>query len=161
TQMRTRRLRWPVLLALLVVGGCAKPEFKEYQWAEAKCKFAMPGTIKDYNQDQPTLNIKMKGAEQKEGAYLVAYADLPEAPKDEATADAALEGGLKSALGSYKDSKKVSEKPLDKLDGKYPGKEMVMDFKTNDGKAYRARIRLYLVDRRLYQLWSIGSASWV
>ncbi len=36
-----------------------------------------------------------------------------------------------------------------------------MEYKGADGQHYWARVRLYLVGRRLYQVWAVGTEAFV
>jgi hypothetical protein len=159
--MRTRRwLGRTALLTVLALAGCGKPQANRFVWSEAKCEVTLPGVVKDVAPTESNLpNLKIKGADQKGGAYLISYADLP--PKEEKPADVVYEECIQGALAGQRDSKKVGDERPPKLDGQYPGREWVMEYKGPDGQRYWARVRLYLVGNRLYLLTANGTEAFV
>jgi hypothetical protein len=95
--------------------------------------------------------------ELRDGQVLVMYADLPIGEKEtEAETERRLDGPRDGTLARMK-AKLISDKKI-KLDGKYPGRELVADLP--DGKG-RLRSRFYLVGKRFYQLQVAGSKAFV
>ncbi len=103
------------------------------------------------------VTMKMFTIQDRDGAYAVAFADLPipaneAAGKTQERLDGARNGMLQNVKG-----KLTSETPV-MLQGRYPGREIRADIPSMSGMV---RARIYLVGPRLYQVAAIGVPSWV
>ena len=87
-----------------------------------------------------------------ESYFVVSYTDYPLKELKADSIDKRLDQGAKAAAENAR-GKIRSEKPI-KLDG-HPGREVVIE---KDGEVI-AKMRLYLVERRLYQVMVLGSAT--
>ena len=156
--MRTRRwLGRTALLTLVALAGCGKPPVNEYAWPEARCKVSLPGVVKDVSPTQSDLPaLKIKGAGQKGGAYLLSYVDLPKEDPPDGVFDECIRG----ALASQRESKKFGEeRPCAIKDEPYPGREWGMEFRDAEGERCWLRGRVYIVGKRLYQVWAVGTSE--
>jgi hypothetical protein len=87
-----------------------------------------------------------------ESFFVVSYTDYPPGLKVDSK-DKRLEQGAKAAAENAGGNLRGEPKPI-KLDG-HPGREIVIE---KDG-AVIAKVRLYLVDHRLYQVMVLGAAK--
>src|SRR5262249_21338343 len=94
--------------------------------------------------------------EGKNGSYQVAYMDLP-IPADESEEEQHMRlEAVRDALILQRDGLMVKERKI-LLAGRDPGQ----DFFSNISKPHRVlRGRLYLVNRRRYQVVVVGTESW-
>jgi len=149
-----------VLLAavcgLLLVSGCEKEEFKEFASGEGRFKVQMPGTPREETNFAAGTSFKTYSIQEMNGAYAVAFADMP-IPSGERDAqiqarlDGARDGMVRNINATLTGSSFI------RLNGKYPGREVRADL---PGKKGILRARVYLVDRRLYQVMVVGTTSW-
>ena len=100
------------------------------------------------------LNVTSVIAEGPHDSYfVVSYGDFPQAERkkgeEEKRLDQACNGAAESLRGEIRD-----EKPI-KLDGRYPGRGFII---RKDG-AVIAKMRIYLVETRLYQVMVLGSGQ--
>jgi hypothetical protein len=136
----TSRITLAALVAALLVagGGAAGEEWKEYTWKDGKCSLLLPG--------KPTEKKNSLEAADKQGIYLVYFADNPVMAKaDAATIKQAFDKARDALVESLK-GKLLGEKDV-KLD-KSPGRELRIE--TAMGDVYRTR--LYQVGERYYQI---------
>ena len=141
----------------LASGRSQAAEFKEFSPAGVGFKVQMPGTPKEKEVTAAGVQAKMFIAEEKDGAYVISYADIPipgnESPAQVQTRlDGARDGQLRNMGG-----KLVSESKI-QLGGQYPGRNIYVDV---PGKQMYAHTQIFLVDKRLYQVLAIGTKSWV
>jgi hypothetical protein len=137
--------------------GCAKAEFKEFSPPGGGFKVQMPGTPKDQTQTTAGIQMNIFATEDRNGAYIVSYADMP-VPGNESPAQiqTRLDGSRDGQLANM-GAKLVSESKI-QLGGKYPGRDIRADVPS---KQVNARTQIFIVDRRLYQLVALGAQSWV
>jgi hypothetical protein len=98
------------------------------------------------------LNATLVIAEGRHDSYfVVSYCDFPRAKlkkgEEEKRLDQACNGAAESSRGEIRD-----EKPI-KLEGRHPGRAFVI---RKDG-AVIAKMRIYLVENRLYQVMVLGN----
>ena len=148
---------WTLALPLLL--GAAQDELPA-NWKVAAPKDAgfsakMPGTPTEKKQQVKTatgqLSVTLYIAEgRNESLFVVSYtdyseADLKKAPVDKRL-DQARDGAVEKSGGKLRGEKKIE------LDGQ-PGREIVIE---NNGEVI-AKMRIYLVQRRLYQVMVLGN----
>ncbi len=157
--MRQNRIAWAVGCVLLLVSGCGKAgkaEFKEFASAEGRFKVKMPGTPKEEMHFAGLVSMKVYSVQEENGAYAVAFADMPismpeSAAQVQARLDGARDGMVKKANATLTSAHSIS------LRGTHPGREVNADLPAQKGKL---RARVYLVDKRLYQVMVVGTKSW-
>lgn len=147
---------WAMACGLLLVSGCGKAEFKEFASADGRFKVQMPGTPKEETQTAAGATMKIYSLQEKDGAYAAAFADLP-IPSGESEAqlqarlDGSRDGMVRNVGGTLTSESRIT------LSGKYPGREVQADIPSKKGVL---RARIYLVDRRLYQVMVTGTKPW-
>jgi hypothetical protein len=101
------------------------------------------------------VTAKTFSVEDKNGAFVVTFADLP-IPGDEGAEllEKRLDGSRDGMVGNIK-AKLTGDKKI-KLAGKYPGREVTADL---PGKKGVIRARIYVVGKRLYQVMVIGTSD--
>jgi len=161
--MTKTRFLFAVACGFLIVSGCSKTgsnnsnEFKEFASAEGRFKVLMPGTPKEESQAAAGTNMKTYSLTEKEGAYMVAFADLPlpkgmKEPEIQKRLDGARDGMLSNVGGKLTNSSKIT------LSGKYPGREVQATLpKQQDGLLIA---KIYFVNQRLYQIMVTGTKAW-
>jgi hypothetical protein len=152
-------MRWPfVLLCFAVVanpiGADDQPAWKEFASKEGRFKVLMPGTPK---QDQAETEsdfgkgvLHMNTAQAGKTLYGANYCDFPaeikKAPLKQVF-DSSRDGAVANLEGELAGEKDI------KL-GEYPGREIQIDVA---GGKRLFRVRVYLVDQRLYQVVVFGT----
>jgi hypothetical protein len=135
---------------LLLIAGA---DFKEFSSKDGKFKAQFPGEPMTKTIDAAGVKAKTFTVEEKNGGYVVSYADLP-IPADEGAdliekrLDGSRDGMVKNIRGTLTGEKKI------KLADKYPGREITADL---PGKKGVIRARIYIVGKRLYQVLVIGT----
>jgi hypothetical protein len=148
---------WALVASLFLSAGCGKKDFTEFSSAEGKFKALFPGTPKETSQNAAGMNMKIFTVEERNGAYVVAFADLPLA---ENMPDAEIQtrlDGAKQGMVNNVNGKLTGESQV-KLDGQYPGREVKADLPDKKGQL---QARVYLVGKRLYQIMVVGTSSTV
>ena len=118
----------------------------------------MPGTPKEEKKTAERVQVSAYVAEERNGAYIVSYAEHRPTPAKESPAqvqtrlDGSRDGQLHGMGG-----KLVSESQI-LLGGKYPGRDIRAEI---PGKQLNARTQIFIVDKRLYQLVALGTPAWV
>jgi hypothetical protein len=148
---------WSLALPLLL--GAVQDDLPA-NWKVAVSKdggftVAMPGVPTEKKQHVKTatgqLNVTLLLAEgRNDSVFVVSYSDFPEAELKKGTLekrlDHARDGAVSSARGKLR-----SEKTIE-LDG-HPGREIAIE---NNGECI-AKMRIYLVKNRLYQVMVLGN----
>jgi hypothetical protein len=150
-----------VSLALIAYDASKKTihsePFQEFTSAQGNFRVEMPGTPTQETALAAGISFTIFHLEEREGAYGVAYADVP------------MVGGLspelvKRALDSARNAmvanvkgKFLGESSI-KLDGAYPGREIRAELPIKDGMMIG---RLYVVKHRLYMVLVTGLSHWV
>ena len=127
----------------------------KYALPEGRYSVAMPATptksVKKITTATAQLDAVVAVAEGRlDSFFVVSYCDYPARELKADSIDKRLDQGAKAAVENAR-GKLRSEKPI-KLDG-HPGREIVIE---KDGEVI-AKMRIYLVDRRLYQVMVLGS----
>jgi hypothetical protein len=122
-----------------------------FQSVEGRFTVQMPGTPSEQTMRVAGTITKIYTIDTPEAAYAVAYADLPvyigDPTRQQKGLDGARDGMLRNVGGQL-----TSETPIF-LSGKYPGRELRANLPARKAKLLA---RIYLVDRRLYQIMVIG-----
>lgn len=136
------------------IGPDAGNEFREFVSQEGKFKVKFPGSPSTQTRGGFLFTIKSYMVELKDGAYGVAYVDLPNVAGGASNTmlDSARDGMLK-AMGA----KKKSEARIS-LDGKYPGREIHADVPDKVAEMYAS---FYIVNQRAYMVMVIGKSFWL
>ena len=137
-----------VALVVVAVATADKP----FASKDGKFTAKFPGTPKEHTQQAAGVKLYLFALENKDGAYMAAYADMPipqnETDKEiETRLDGSRDGMVANMKGKLTDEKKI------KLDGKHLGREVFADLPAKDGKV---RARVYFVGTRLYQVMVVG-----
>src|SRR5262249_33927006 len=132
-----------------------KAEWKEFTSKEGGFAVLLPGTPVEQRQLVKTpvgsvdVHLFVVDPEGAPGAYVVGYSDFPEVALNDGGAqkrlDNARDGAVAQVKGKLKSEKKIKLKGV-------PGRELHIE--VNDKTA--VRLRLYVVQNRLYQVMSIG-----
>jgi hypothetical protein len=138
---------------LLIVVGCAKPEFKEFANKAGGFKVLMPGAPKEQNQAGTSTFTVESG----NNAYSVAFTKLPDAgaqtdPLLQTVLDAAVDGGVKGGNATLNNKKNITL-------GKYPGREYTATIINGGGMMIRSK--MYIANNKLYQVIVVGSSSFI
>jgi hypothetical protein len=146
-----------ICFALPMLLGAGQDDLPEkwhaFKSAAGKYSVHMPSEPKEKKQTSGPLSITLQIAEGKHDSYfVVSHCDIPAAELKKGNAEKRLDqaclGAVETAGGELRgDKKKIT------LDGKHPGREIVIEKK---GEVI-ARMRIYLVDNRLYQVMVLGS----
>lgn len=122
---------------------------------DAGYSVALPGTPSEKKQQVKTatgiLHVVMQVAEGRgDTTYVVSHCDFPAADLKKADIDKRLDQARDGAIASAR-GKKRSEEPI-KLAG-HPGRDITIE---KDGEAV-ARMRIFVVNNRLYQVMVLGN----
>ena len=143
----------------LILGGAQDelpPDWKACQSKEGRFAVSMPSApttkkqaVKTANGDLTVMSMIADGT--KDSFFVVSYSDYgPTELKGDA--DKRLEQAWKGAVESARGKLRGDAKPI-KLDDKHPGREICIEKKG----AIVAKMRIYLVDNRLYQVMVLGN----
>jgi len=141
-------------VALVVaLSAAAHADDKPSASNDGKFTAKFPGTPKEQTQEAAGVTLRMFALEEKAGAYMVAYADMPipgneTAKETEARLDGSRDGMVKNMGGKLTEEKKATL-------GKHPSREIFADLPAlPDGKV---RARVFIVGTRLYQVMVVGT----
>lgn len=139
----------------LSIAGC-KSQLKEFASAEGRFKVMLPGTPEEQSRTTSNVVTKLYAIEDREGAYVVGFADLPAGivPSDDKISDLlkkARDGSLRKINATLTKDTSIT------LAGKYPGRELEGDIPSKD---FVLRARIYYVDGRIYHILAVGTKSW-
>jgi hypothetical protein len=131
--------------------------FREFASAQGNFRVEIPGTPREETALAAGISFTIFHVEEREGAYGVAYADVPMvgglSPELVNRAlDSARDGMVANVKGKF-----LGESSI-KLDGTYPGREIRGELPIKDGMMIG---RLYLVKHRLYMVLVTGLSHWV
>jgi hypothetical protein len=161
--------RAPIVVVLglaIAPAGCLRVEqlastesnpTEEFTSTDYKFKVKFPGKPKQTERTELGIKVKMFSVEERDGAYMVGVSDMP-IPERESERqiqnrlDGARDGAIRNVNGKLKSSSPIT------LNGKYPGREFTATItKPIQGQT---RARIYLVNRRLYQVMLVGTDSY-
>ncbi|VTU01773.1 Uncharacterized protein OS=Crinalium epipsammum PCC 9333 GN=Cri9333_3190 PE=4 SV=1 [Gemmataceae bacterium] len=137
-------------------GPAAADEFESKEW-KFKAKLAGTPEVKDQAGPYAT-RLKVFATATPQGSYAVGVADLP-LPETTAPAEVAkrLDEAQKVAGTALRGTLESSSKGL--LQGKYQGRDVVFKLPAKGGEERGARVRVFLVGKRLYQVSVTGTAA--
>jgi len=130
---------------------------KEFRCPEGKFTVFMPVNPKKQDVQIHGVAMKMFVFQEREGAYAVAFTDLPFASGESNTKiqqrlDGARDGMVRNVQGKLTGDSRIF------LQGKHPGREVRADIPAMSGML---RARIYLAGSRLYQVAVMGVPTWV
>jgi hypothetical protein len=150
-------ISWSLTLPILLgaVQSDLPANWKPFTSKEGGFSITMPDpttqTKKTLKTASGPLQVTVISAEGRDDAlFVVSYSDYPENDLKTGTPEERLEHARKGAVNHAK-GKLRSDKPLE-MNG-HPGREIVIE---KDGNVI-AKMRLYLVGRRLYQVMVLGN----
>jgi hypothetical protein len=152
------RARWMsgCIVVLMLVCGCGKPEFTEFRCAGGRFTVQMPGTPREQQQSVAGMTLKSYTVENWTGAYAVAYADIPWEYGDLGSKMTKLLDGAENGMIQNVNAKLLRSSDT-KLANKYVGREVKAEL-PNKGLVLA---RIYVINRRLYQIVVTGTREWV
>jgi hypothetical protein len=129
-------------------------EFGDFIPPDKSCKVAMPDLTENRTSEINGIKNTYYLAEHKHGVFMLSYADI--APVEE-SGTARQKRLVDARIGVIKklDLKIIKESAI-VLAGKYPGMELEG---TLPDKSL-ARMRLFIANGRLYQMWVVGAPTW-
>ncbi len=145
----------PLLLSLFLVAACntAPPTLEEFASEDGSFTVQTPITLDKDSQSVDTavgpIEIHTFTAEDRNAAYVVAYSDYPAEMVAQTDPETLLSGSRDGAVQNVGGTL-VSEDTID-LNGN-PGRDLVIDAKTDTGEEATVNARLYLFENRLYQI---------
>ena len=142
----------------MLLVSCTAVASKEFRSQEGKFSIMAPLSLKESDQTVSTqvgkIVAHMFMAETTDVAYVVGYADYPLEIVRQSNADLILNGASNGAVSNV-NGKLVIQNVISLQS--YPGREIVADVKTPDGKDGTMKGRIYIVDNRLYQVYVIAT----
>jgi hypothetical protein len=151
--MKTRLTLVLSVVTVLTVGyGFAQTAWKEFNSKSGRFTVQLPGAPKDQKQTLKTevgpIDLYLYAFEvSKEFAYIVSYADYPEALVKQGSKDKMLEGARDGAVKNINGKLRSGSDKKVTLNG-HPGREFIIDAPDN---VLVLKARQYLVNNRLYQ----------
>jgi hypothetical protein len=140
------------VLALACAGALAAQDAKKYDSKDGKFSAKFPGEPKTQVQKTSAFDLTITLSEKGGGGFAVIYSDFPAETLKATTAKKLLEGGQDGLVTRFKATVSKSTETTFKAGGKeYPARDIWADKdKTN------LRVRLILVESRLYQIFVAG-----
>jgi hypothetical protein len=129
-------------------------EFREFMPPDKSCKVSMPDLTENKTSDIGGVKNTYYLAEHKNGVFMLSYADIAPANEDAAALQKRLDDARSGVIKKL--DLKVTKEAALVLAGRHPGKEL----QGNLPDKSLARIRLFIVDGRLYQMWVVGNPTW-
>lgn len=145
-------LRTAVLVSLLTAVGCTD-RLQEFTSEEGRFRVRTPAPLIATDDALPT-GVHLLRRVQRHGTLTVAWEDLVE--RADRNADDTLDLACNSAVERLKG--KVAARSSITLHGSHPGRELLVEWPNQEGVV---RLRVYLVDHRLYQVMASGERRWV
>jgi hypothetical protein len=141
----------------LLLTGCAqKPqEYKEFKCEGGRFKVLMPGTPKATELTAAGIPLKTFSIEDWNGAYAVAYADIPEEILRYGNVSKMLDAGVDGMVANV-NGKLIRAYDI-QLKGKYSGREVKAELPSKRGIIVA---RIYLVRKRFYEVLLTGPQEW-
>ncbi len=134
--------------------GESVSDFKEFVPPDKSCKVQMPDLTENKTNDNNGIKNSYFLAEHKHGLFMLSYADIAPPGEDADMLQKRLDEARTGVVNKL--NMKVTRETPTALENKYPGREFEGELPDKTG----TRIRLYLVNGRLYQLWTVGSPVW-
>ncbi len=147
------KFRWAALAAMLILAaGCHKANWQAFSPAGGNFSVLMPGEPADKSrtQDSPsgqaTTHLYIYST--NDAAYAVSYTDRPASTAGDDPQQ--FLNRLRDAQAAKSGGKLLAESPI-RLANAWPGLELRASVSQGDGK-HAMRTRMYLVNKRLYQV---------
>ena len=148
------RMSLLILACLALAIGCRQP-LEDFASTDLKFKARFPGTPKRESKAGPFgMKLATYSSGNGDATFSVGVGDLP--INDELTEEVKqdrLDGALEAAVRNHQGS--LRSRGSIKLDDRFPGREFIAV--SSNSKAPVIRGRLYLVNKRLYQIVVTGS----
>jgi len=153
------------VIVVLVIGGMACDAFKKWESYESKdgwfsAEFPGRPSIRKMPiaTAAGTINVHMVMTDQRNGAYAVGYFDMPEIKNDVNLESQEFIEGMARGSFNQMGARDFTKKEID-FEG-YPGMEAEGNVEQGSTKGI-ARIRYYVVEKRIYMLEVVGTNSFV
>jgi hypothetical protein len=135
--------------------GCGSERLTEFRSELGRFRILLPGSPSTHPEGRLPRGVKLVRLEQASGTYDVAWEDL-DLSKPKMTPEERLDHACDSAVARL-GGKTLSRKKITLADN-YPGRDLVAE---GPGGKVIVRDRIYLVERRLYQVVVSGPKWWV
>lgn len=143
-------------VAVLVAAcGLAAQDDKKYESRDGKYAVAFPGAPATDTKKAGELTLSTAAVEAKGVSYLVIYSDLPAESVKASKAEDILENGEKGLVDNFKAKVTKSQSTTFGKD-KYPARNVTAEVKV-DATTLQLRLRIVLVNNRVYQVLAVGS----
>src|SRR5262249_20879478 len=147
-----------VLVAcVLAIAGCKKKaKFQEFTSEEGRFKVSMPGKPKEKVQPSGLFQLKTYSVDEKDGAYVVCFSDLPIAANEP---DAMVQHRLDEMRDAWLHSEnaRLKKETNITLSNRYPGREIEAELPNPPGLFH---MRIWLANKRFYLIAVAGKHSW-
>jgi hypothetical protein len=135
-----------LLFSVSAVTLAVEPEWTEFTSKEGKYTITFPGKPEPLNDGGTVKHYVVTN----DGAYMTGVSILSADAVQSKTPDKILDEG-RDSLVREKKAKVLDEKKITLGDARYPGRDMLVEWK-EDGELFSYRVRAYVVKNRLYQL---------
>ncbi len=129
-------------------------EFRDFTPPDKACKVQIPDLTENKASETNGVKNSYFLCEHKQGLFMLTYADITASREDENAAQKRLDEARSGVVKKL--NLKISKETPQVLEGKYPGREIEGELPD----ATKTRIRLYMVNGRLYQMWIVGKPTW-
>ena len=129
-------------------------ELHEFVPPDKSCKVSMPDLTENKTSEADGVKNTYYLAEHKHGVFMLSHADVAASGEDQEALQKRIEDARTGVINKL--NLKVTKESSISLAGKYPGRELEGDLAD---KSF-TRIRLFIVNGRLYQLWVVGTPAW-
>lgn len=136
------------LLSLVLVAMAVADETREVTSEVGGFRACLPGKPVEKEQATPAGKLHLLTVKDGDADWTVSWIDLPTAAKEPPEKVEARLDGVRERMVERLRAKVVSEVKV-QLDGKYPGRDLLLDLPRDEG---RLRTRVYLAGNRLYQI---------
>jgi hypothetical protein len=149
------RLRVAALASacLALVVGCGA-SFQEFNSKDGHFKVSMPGKPKEQSQPAAGTTMHTFTVDERNGAYVVGYGDMPIPEKEPAEKIKDRLDGAMMGMGGNTGGKVVTQKDIT-VNSKYPGREFKLAI--TQPKKGEIRGKIFLQGKRLYQVFVVGT----
>ena len=130
-------------------------EFRDFTPPDKSCKIQMPDLTENKTNEANGVKNSYFLAEHKHGLFMLSYADIAPAGEDTDMLQKRLDEARTGVVNKL--SMKVNREAPVTLENKYPGREVEGELPDKTA----TRIRLFMVNGRLYQLWLVGTPTWI
>jgi hypothetical protein len=142
-----------LLTGIWLVACNAGPKAQEFKSGDGRftviAPVAMKETVGVLDTAAGKINLHQFLAQQGDTAYIVGYCDYPQAFIQKSDPEKIIDNACNGAV-SHANGKLISETKI-RIEGN-PGRELVIEGKAENGAEAMAKIRVFLVKNRLYQV---------